>query len=297
MIIRHLPFFAVVAEEENLQRAAERLGVTQPALSRRIQVLEAELGTPLFDRTSGRLKLTAVGELLGVEARRIVHEVDELTRAISGTHGVSRLTIGMNERAIANPVLSRAIGDYRGANRQVQLNVNIMSSSQQAEALREGQLDLAILYHDGADRFQSRELVEDDPFVIALPGDHRLAGFSTIGLAEMTDVEMIWPSSERVPLVFSELARIWKASGLEPKVTTQIYSAEAALWAVAAGLGVAVVRRSSTDHKPPGVVIRTMTELAEHRVPLHLAWLAKFDTPAMRSFRRMLADRNILRPE
>lgn len=297
MIIRHLPFFAVAAEEENLQRAAKRLGVTQPALSRRIQDLEAALGLPLFDRSSGRLKLTDTGRFLGREAKRIVDEVDQLTRTIAQRpeHGRHRLTIGLNERSIANPALSHAIRSFRSDNPAIDLTVNIMSSAQQSAALRDGRLDLAIMYVDrDPNPFKTRTLVEADPLVIAVPEDHRLARMGAASIADLAGEDLIWPSRERIPIVYDALMDLWREAGLEPRVTTEIYSGEAAMHAVSSGLGIAIVRHSSSIHRPAGIVTRTVHEFARDPIQLVVAWLAKFETPALRKFLSLLSQRNII---
>jgi DNA-binding transcriptional LysR family regulator len=298
MIIRHLPFFAIAAEEENLQRAANRLGVTQPALSRRIQDLESELGVLLFDRSSGRLKLTPMGRLLGQEARRIVEDVEAITRELrrSSTKRTARLAIGLNERAVGNIAVSHAIRTYRKDNPGVDLTASIMSSVQQAEALREGRIDVAMLYLAPEETaFETRDLIVHDPYVVALPEGHRLATLGDPRLADLAGEDLIWPSSERVPLMYNHLVSIWRSVGLEPHVTTQVNSGEAALSAVVAGLGVAILRRSSTRREPPGVVIRSVPELEHSSLPVQIAWLERIQSPERRRFLRLLNERNLIK--
>lgn len=297
MIIRHLPFFAIVAEEENLQRAARRLGVTQPALSRRIQDLEAELGLPLFDRSSGRLKLTEKGRLLGREARRLVDEVQELTRTIAqrSDGGHHRLAIGLNERTMANTALAHAIKRFRADNPAVELAAAIVSSVQQAAALREGRLDLAIMYVDRDPApLKSRVLLEPDPLLVAIPDGHRLARLGKVSIADLADENLIWPSRDRIPVLCEALTRLWREAGVEPRVTTEIYSGEAALHAVTAGLGIAIVRRSSCIAPPAGVLTRSVRELARDPVPLMVVWSGRFETPALRRFLSVLGQRRIV---
>lgn len=292
MIIRHLPYFAVAAEEENLQRAAVRLGISQPALSRRIRDLENELGVLLFERISGRLKLTPTGRQLGEESRRLIREVDTLERSIrarSTRHAV--LTVGMNERAIALPPVASALRRFRQENPAVDLKVKVMPSSRQLDALNERGMDVGLMYSESVSPpLHSAPIRSDDPFMLVLPVDHPLAASDAVTLAQIDGEDLIWPSRERVPASYDYLLAQWRVAGFLPHVTTEIANTDAAIHAVRAGLGLALLRSSTADVGFPGVCFRPVAELAADSLGLSVVWVEQHSNVLTRRFLRLLAD-------
>lgn len=292
MIIRHLPYFAVAAEEENLQRAAVRLGISQPALSRRIRDLENELGVLLFERVSGRLKLTPSGRQLGEESRRLIREVETLERSIrsrSTRHAV--LAVGMNERAIALPSVAAALRKFRQDNPAVDLTVKVMPSSRQLAALKERGMDVGLMYCDSVSLpLRSAPIRSDDPFMLVLPAEHPLATSETVTLAQIDGEDLIWPSRDRVPASYDYLLAQWRAAGFLPHVTTEIANADAAIHAVRAGLGLALLRSSTADVGFPGVCFRPVAELAADSLGLSAVWVEQHNNVLTRRFLRLLAD-------
>lgn len=292
MIIRHLPYFAVAAEEENLQRAAVRLGISQPALSRRIRDLENELGVLLFERVSGRLKLTPVGRQLGEESRRLIREVETLERSIrsrSTRHAV--LAVGMNERAIALPSVASALRRFRQENPAVDLKVKVMPSSRQLAALKERQMDVGLMYSEEVSPpLRSAPIRSDDPFMLVLPADHPLVASETVTLAQIDGEDLIWPSRERVPASYDYLLTQWRAAGFLPHVTTEIGNTDAAIHAVRAGLGLALLRSSTADAGFPDVRFRPVAELAADSLGLSAVWVEQHSNVLTRRFLRLLSD-------
>jgi DNA-binding transcriptional LysR family regulator len=298
-ILRQLPFFAVAAEEENFQRAARRLHITQPALSRRIQALERSLDMELFDRSQGRVRLTAAGQALSREVSRILQDVDRSLRSIRKAIASERvsLTLGINEHAMGIASLRDLITTYRRAHPDVDVRILLMSSARLLAGLQQNDLDIAALYltDDDAASVESRVVLENDPYVIAIQESHRLAKLRKIRLADLKDIDLIWPSRERVPALYSELLGAWSAAGMEPRVTTQIGSAEAALNAVSAGMGIAVVRLSNRGREPPGVLLRPVADLHVH-VETRLAWMRHVRSPARDEFVALLDSRGVIAP-
>ncbi|WP_276318197.1 LysR family transcriptional regulator [Sphingomonas crocodyli] len=273
--MRHLPFFAIAAEEENFQRAAARLHISQPALTKRIQDLEANLGVLLFERAKGRVSLTAEGRAFAAEARRLLDGFEASVRDLRRTGARELLTIGANEQALRSASLTGALRAFRAAHPEIGVTMSLMGSAAQLAALRSGQLDAAILYiaQDDPAYAHSREIRQDDPFVIALPEGHALTGTAAPRIADLAGEDLIWPSGESSPALHADLDRAWRAAGVEPHVAVEILSAEAALNAVSAGLGIAVVRASNAGREPPGVVLRPIADL-DIRSTLRLAWPA-----------------------
>lgn len=276
MIIRHLPYFAAAAEEENFQRAAARLNLTQPALSRRIQDLESELGVALFERAQGRVRLTEMGRTFALESRRIVDEVEELTQRMRQlAKGVRHnLRVGFNENAIRHRLVTDAIRSFRAANPDVDLRLVPMSSAEQLAALRAGRISAGFLHlvrHDVTD-LGRRQIRDDDQYVVAMRRDHPLAGKAVVKLADLADVDMIWPSHDLVPALHERLVEAWTRASLKPRISMETTSSDTTFSAVSAGLGLGLVRLSQSGREPPDVVLRKVADLT---IPLHfdVAWL------------------------
>jgi len=292
-----LPYFAVAAEEENLQRAAARLGISQPALSRRIRDLEGELGILLFERVSGRLRLTPAGRFLGEEARRIIGEVDVLERALQARsgEGQARLSVSMNERAIALASVAGALRRFRLDNPAVDVTVKIMPSERQLDLLKDGQADIALMYCDqAAPPLRAVRIKSEDPFMLVVPAEHRLAGSSMISLKQTAGEDLIWPSRDRVPSNYEFLAQRWANAGLTPRVTTQIGNSDAAIHAVRAGLGLAVLRASALRGGSPDLVILPIEELRSDSLGLSAVWIDQHSNAVIRRLLRLLAEFGVI---
>jgi LysR family transcriptional regulator, benzoate and cis,cis-muconate-responsive activator of ben and cat genes len=146
MELRHLRYFVVVAEELNVRRAAQRLHLSQPPLSRQIHDLEAELGTKLFDRGNRRLALTPAGECFSKEAREILAHVERAARlAVAASRGEARqLTIGFLP-PMGGLFLPPAIRDFREQFPVVDLTILEMVPQEQITALMDRRIDVGFV--------------------------------------------------------------------------------------------------------------------------------------------------------
>src|SRR6059036_195581 len=148
MELRHLRYFVHVAEEQHYGRAAERLRIAQPALSRQIQDLEEEIGFKLFVRLPRGVKISAAGKSFLVDARRILHEVNDATarakRVASGQSGTLR--VGFVESISWHGVVPDSFRMFRERQPDAELQLKPLSSADQVEAVRTGQLDVGFLF-------------------------------------------------------------------------------------------------------------------------------------------------------
>ena len=149
MELRHLRYFVAVGEDQHYGRAAQRLRVAQPALSRQIQALEEEIGFKLFDRLSRGVKISAAGKLFLEDARRILQQVNEATtRAARVAHGKSgTLRIGFTESASWHGVVPDSFRQFRQQQPDAELHLNPSTSLEQIEAVRSGRLDAGFVYN------------------------------------------------------------------------------------------------------------------------------------------------------
>jgi len=174
MELRHLRYFAAVAETLNFGRAAARLSISQPPLSRQIQSLEHELGTPLFTRTTRGVRLTAAGRALIPEARRLLREAAALVEGARhlAEGGVGSLRIGFISTASYN-VLPRVLPEFHRRRPGIQLALQETTSDAQIALLRDYELDVGVLVPPVVDAgFRYLPLMQE-PLLAALPARRR----------------------------------------------------------------------------------------------------------------------------
>src|SRR5580700_11190472 len=149
MELRHLRYFVAVGEEQHYGRASRRLRVAQPALSRQIQDLEAEVGFQLFERLPRGVRLSAAGKLFLEDARRILHEVNEAAeRAGRVARGRSvSLRVGFTENASWRGVVPESFRRFRELHPDADLQLQPFSSLEQLDAIRSGRLDADFVFN------------------------------------------------------------------------------------------------------------------------------------------------------
>jgi DNA-binding transcriptional LysR family regulator len=195
--LRHLRYFVAVAEELNFSAAARREYVSQQALSRIIQQLEAELGVLLFERTARSVRLTPAGEAMLAAARRAAAAADEAfdaaRRAQRGeVNRPVRIEFGSGSLLTATQIVRRARRDHPElAMRQTSLGV-----MRGIKALIEGRLDIVLGLASHAPPQVSAELIRREPLLVAMSISHRLAEQDTVAVAQLGDHELLLPSDE-----------------------------------------------------------------------------------------------------
>lgn len=244
---RELECFTAVAEELSFTRAALRLHLAQPPLSRHIRFLEEKLGTPLFERRPRAVALTPAGRRFYEETRGLLPQLaragDLARRSASGESG--RLRIGFVS-AVAGTGLVEALRGFRETNPALQLILHDLPPARQLTLLAQGRLDagfvgLMPLEHPQGLRFVpwSRE-----PLRAFVPSGHRFAGRSSLRLAELKDEPFVAVAHEAAP-AFSVLAhQLCREAGFRPRVVLESPRAQAVGIMVAGGSGVALLPAS-----------------------------------------------------
>lgn len=245
MNIRHIRFFTVLAEELNFTRAAARLHVAQPALSQQIKILEANMGTLLFERSARPLRLTDAGAYFFVQAREILAQYEQATLGVReiGRGRAGWLGIGFTRSAIYS-VLPPALKAYNRQHPDVELKLFEMVTEEHERALQEHRIHVAIgrqaLPLPG---FETRELLRERLMAV-LPPDHRLARRKRIRMADLEgDAFVLYPRhpGAQYPRLIQNLCQ---DAGFKPRVAHQAYEIQTAIALVAAGLGVTLVGES-----------------------------------------------------
>lgn len=288
MDLRHLRYFVAVTEEGSFHRAAERLRIAQPALSRRVRDLEADLDVQLFFRTARGVKLTPAGKVFYTEAGTILAQVEaakvRARQAEEGKFGV--LNIGLTTVVAEMRPAVAAIGEARRAVPGVDFRLHLIPSDRQMTALANGEIDLGLLYRRPPcpPGFAWRDLCTDS-YVLMVPGNHRLAGRKSVRLAELAGEEMMFPSPTLRPDTYREMLSACQQGGLEPRI---VLEAEGLINLVAEGFAVALYNSALADNAAlPGVVYLAVEDLD---IPLQLAvvWEEARATPALLDLVRLL---------
>ena len=270
MNLHRLRYFVAVAEELHFGRAAERLHMSQPPLSQQIRLLERELDTPLFDRSTRRVALTDAGAFLYPEAVRLLSAADGVDRLMDQhRHGrAGTLRVGFVDSA-AYEVMPRVLSEYRRRWPRVGYELHTMSSDEQVQALRTGRIDLGIGRAAADARSVEATLVMHEPLLVAAGAAHRLAAAPAAGLRDLADEPIIGFDRNVSPSLHAVLASMLAEEGVayDPIIEATEYAT--ILGFVAAGEGVAIVPSSVQTFRPPGLRYLRLRE-ARAAVPLLL---------------------------
>ncbi|TMU80005.1 LysR family transcriptional regulator [Pseudomonas fluorescens] len=292
--IRQLRYFVVVAEEEHVGRAAERLHISQSPLSRQIAQLEERLGLTLFERSQQRIRLTRDGQTFLAETRALLTHANRLEslgkRLGRGEEG--GLCIGYIENAMHAGVLPNALRVLRADRPNVHVALYNLNSAEQLEGLRQRSLDIALVSEPPTDddpdllSFQ----VLDDPMLLALPEHHALAQQAALRPEDLADQE--WIGVQPRQDANDEFASACIRAGFTPDVRMQATEPFTALGLVASGLGIAMIQKGLSHNAPPGVVLRELPWLTL-TTPLWAAWHRINLRPLVETFRKVLTDGEI----
>jgi DNA-binding transcriptional LysR family regulator len=286
LLARNLYYFLIAGEEENLHRAAERLHVAQPALSRRMFDLEEELGVELFERVGRGIRLTDIGRVFLADVRQLVlvaeQARDRAQRAARGQ--VGKLRVGLNEAAARHRCVPQSFHVFRSRYPEVELDLVMQHSDAQLSLLREGKLDAGFVYHRPRESAELSYLeLDEEDVVVAVPALHPLAHEDELDPRALADENFIWIRRELGRAFYDRLMAGCIKAGLVPKIVQEVENADTVLALVSAGMGLGVVHSGARGRWSEGVVFKPMTGLS---VPmrLELVWRADDESPLLTHF-------------
>lgn len=261
MDFRHFKYFVAVAEERSFTRAAERLHISQPPLSRQIQQLEDELGMQLLERDTRPLQLTVAGQFFYERAVRLIEQVNEtitMTRRVSQTD--RRLVIGFVPSTMYG-ALPRIARMFRAAKPLTELVLVEKISAEQNDALNAGQIDVGFGRLRLDDPRVKREVLREEPLVLAIPAEHPLASTTTpLSLVDAAPYPLlVYPRTPRASYA-DQVLSIFRDKGVEPAEVHEVQEMQTALGLVASGMGVCVVPASAQRLRREEVVYRALLE-------------------------------------
>jgi DNA-binding transcriptional LysR family regulator len=293
--LRGLRYFIAVAEELHFSRAAERLHLDQPTLSRHIRRLEQSLGVRLLNRTTRSVSLTEAGEAFLEEARKVVESADVAVSAARrvGAGGTRVLRVGMMVQ-VAEPLRSRAFNLFEERYPDVKLKPRSYPFVDPACGLETGETDVALVWLPIDHPQIETERLFDEPRYFIVANDHELAGRDTIRREEVDDERFfIWPASWGL----SPTAMAWgDFFQLDPKLdgTRRVAGATAHdedewLDALVRGRAISTAPESAKTYYPwPGLAYVRAEDLAPAVVAV--AWRRDADNPLVQSFLEIMRE-------
>src|SRR6202162_2961354 len=286
MEFRHLRYFVAVAEELSFTRAAAVLHVAQSAVSAQIRFLEESVGVTLLERNSRRVELTGAGRAFLQGAKKLVFELEELTRQTRriGRAETGHLAIGFIG-AQSHEWMPQVLKRFRRKYPDVEVTLTEMVPTAQLEALSTHRLDVGVIGAiDGKapPGLRVECIVEEQPMA-GVPSDHPLATRPFIRLQQLKEEGFILTSRENAPSYRSWLARLCQRVGFTPKVVQEVDRARTAVQYVAAGFGISIFGEHITRHPAPGVRFIPLRPRAQ-KMRYGVAWRKEPSEPLVHRF-------------
>lgn len=257
MELRRLRYFIALAEELHFGRAAARLDIAQPPLSRQIAALEQDIGVQLIDRSRNQIRLTQAGETLANSARFLVDRLDSTYREVRlvGEGSAGRLRVAFVGSASFG-VLPTLIKSYRSHYPDVDLALSAMNNAALHSALIQREIDIAVARPNlGDEELRSEKLIRE-PLILAVPDNSDLITRPQIRLSDASNhTFVLYPRRPR-PSYADQILDICRQEGFEPKKLELAQDYQTAISLVSVGVGISVVPKSVSQSSRPGVCFR-----------------------------------------
>ena len=276
MELRHLRYFVAVAEELNFTRAAEKLRLAQPSLTRQIHNLEEELGVRLLDRSRNQVSLTEEGRSFLVDARRLValslESVKSVQRFSRGESG--QLNIGYLFKFNFD-LLPVTLASFYQTFPETSVNLFDMSPAEQLRALEARKIDLGFVGLRPPNTNKNTtglawECVARHNVVVVLPQTHPLAKKSKIKITDLKSLFFVAMSEQTHPGSRDWLSGICHGAGFTPRILQDVDLESGLMTFVAEGLGVTLAREQIKNLPHPGVIFRPLAIAA--KADYWIAW-------------------------
>jgi DNA-binding transcriptional LysR family regulator len=291
--LEQLRGFVAVAEEGHVGRAAARLQMTQPPLSRQVQRLEQSIGITLFERTSTGMALTPAGRVFLAEARRVLTYAASAPlmarRVAGGTAGTIR--IGFTAVS-ALTVLGQWIATAAEHLPDVDLVLSEMVTHTQLDALMAGDIEVGLVRQVPQTDVLAARLVHTDSLVLAAPRDHPLTGLDRPpALTDIARHDVVTYSPSDAWYFYEKVVAAFHQARLSPRYVQHISQVHTLLSVVNAGLGVALVPSSASALRLENLTFREVADIDKDTVELYCVWRKANDNPALAALLARVADR------
>ncbi len=259
MDLREMRYFLALAEERNFGRAAERLHMSQPPLSRQIRALEEKLDTVLFVRTPKGVELTDAGQTLLDEVPNLLalaQRAKERTR-LAGQGLMGRLDVGIFGSAMLD-VIPRMLARFHAERPDVKIVLHNLTKNEQIQALHERRITVGFNRLVPDEPELVIEMVLREPLMVALPSAHPLAAKPVLTLTDLDNQPFILYPNVPMRGLAQEVAEAFRQGGVRLNVEQEVEDVLTAVALVASGFGMVVTTQSATSLRLPGVVFRPL---------------------------------------
>ncbi len=284
MELRHLSGFVAVAEELHFGRAANRLHVSQPAVSRLVRTLEKELGVALLDRSTHHVELTPAGLAFLTEVRAVLDQVEVAGRAARQAAAAVPIPLRIGFTECTEELLPRALRIFRRQLPKVSLDLRQIDRDAQVQSLVEGELDVVMRRIPIEHTTLKTELVMKEPMVVALPARHPLAERPRLSFAALAGARFVLLPRAVYPKAFDRLRILCEHAGFVPEVAEEASSLTSVTVLVAAGVGVAIVPASISARFNLDDIVYRPLENPTPTLPVMVCWRRSDGSPALHRF-------------
>ncbi|WP_103865609.1 LysR family transcriptional regulator [Aquimarina sp. I32.4] len=286
--LRHFTYFMAVAEELHFRKAADRLFISQPGLSRQIKQMEEIMGVTLFIRNKRKVSLTAAGSYLKKELDYIFNHIDftvKQTRLIDkGSDGEIRIGfLGSAMQTVIPELLVKVNEEYP----TIQFSLEEMSNYFQVEAIEKDQLDIGFVRLARVPKDIQMKTIHTDTFSLVLPSRHHLTEKTFTSVKQVSGEHFILFSSDYSSLYFDIIMSICEDKGFTPKVSHKSVHAQTIFKLVESGLGVAIVPTSLQQGFDLDVKFLEIPKISQ-KATLSFIWKKDNRNPALQQIMKFL---------
>lgn len=291
MELRHLKYFLAVAETQNIRSAAQKIHVTQPAISRKIKELETELGVQLFDRLPKGLKLNRAGKVYQKELGAIIRQIEdanERVRQFAHTEYGS-LALGAPDFVLWDGEINHNISQFRVTNKKVELEIYSDTPMVLLKRLELDQIDGAFLYHfSELSADYCAYPISNDRLVLAYPTCWNKNISSSVTIEELNQLPAIRLPRSADPYYHDWQTALFQQIGWTPEVTQWAHGESTMLGLVASGNGVAIVNERHFT-RSSAMIRYTSLDILTQTTPLSFIHKRTSDNPTLSAFLNLLA--------
>ena len=283
MELRHLRYFVAVAEAENVSRAALKLHVSQPGLSRQIRDLEDEIGFQLFERSAKSLKLSDAGKKFFAEAQAVLLRADEAVKNARAVAG-GEIHVGYAP-SLTVQILPPALRAFQAKFPNVRVALHDLSTEEMVAQLREGKLQLSLMVRPDRNMARGLEFKElaSYPMRVAVAPKNPLAKAKSLTLAQIVREPLIAYSRKDYPEYHVMLEKLFASVGRKPRIAEEHDGVSGIVLAVESGAGFALVPSCVSCMVGPRLKLIPLAA-AVPEIPVVAAWKKESLTEAVRQF-------------
>jgi len=259
MELRHLRYFAAVAEQLHFRHAAEIVHVAQPALSQQIRQLEEEIGVRLFERSRHKVRLTTAGKAFYENAQSILVEVDRAVararKVESGDAGTIRVGFVSTAAIRVLPVAMKKLEKQVPA---AEIELNELAAGEQIDGLYRQQIDIGFVHAQLSREVLESRVVARDRLIVAVPGSCSLARSARVDMRDLARWPAIMPAGHLSSGFYEQVRMAYQRAGVRPERVHNTRLLQTGLLLVGAGMGVSIVPESFQSIRVRGVVYKDL---------------------------------------